>query len=107
MRNKAEPSDQGMPVDEIAETAPAPAPKTKASVAVHAAREPKPEAWKHAAASALHGWAEHAHHEGKPMEIASADYDAALKAIEAPGPSGEYEPHKPALSKHAAIANRS
>jgi hypothetical protein len=62
--------------------------------------------WKHAAAAALHGWAEHAHHEGAPMELSAEDYAAALKAIEAPNAKGEYVPHAPALSKHAAIAQR-
>lgn len=107
MNKKPEQNEQGLPAETFAVTAPAPAAKTKASVDVHAATEPKPAAWKHAAASALHGWAEHAYHEGKPMELSVEDYDAALKAIEAPGPSGDYEPHKPAMSKHAAIANRS
>jgi hypothetical protein len=80
---------------------------SKAPVAAHAARLPNADAWKHAAAAALHGWGEHAHHEGKSMELSADDYAAALKAVEGPGPSGDYEPHKAALSKHAAIANRS
>lgn len=80
----------------------------------------------HAAASALHGWVEHAHHEGKPIELADDDYAAALaaafkpvtRALDKSGkPTGEpvdshkaaadgiptftdYEPHKPALSPH-------
>lgn len=80
----------------------------------------------HAAAEALHGWREHAHHEAKPIQLSRADYEAALKAAAAPvtraldkdgKPTGEpidsteaankgiptitdYEPHKPALSPH-------
>ena len=76
------------------------------TVTVLGAAVEKGEAWKHAAAAALHGWAEHAHHEGKPMELEPEDYAAALKAAEAPNAEGEYVPHAPALSKHAAIANR-
>jgi hypothetical protein len=81
----------------------------------------------HAAAEALHGWKEHAHHEGKPIEISVDDYKRALLAAWKPvtrpvlkdGKLGDpidsheaaekgiatvtdYEPHKPALSKHAA-----
>jgi len=80
----------------------------------------------HNGAAALHGWAEHAHHEGKPIQLSGDDYKAALKAASAPitraldkdgKPTGEpvdsleaanagiptitdYEPHKPALSPH-------
>lgn len=80
----------------------------------------------HAAAEALHGWREHAHHTGKPIELTREDYEAALKAAAAPvtravdkdgKPTGaaldsleaankgiptitDYEPHKPALSPH-------
>ena len=75
-------------------------------VATHAGRLAPADAWKHAAAAALHGWNEHQYHEGKAVELSAEDYAAALAASEAPGPSGEYEPHEPALSKHAAIANR-
>ena len=80
----------------------------------------------HASAAALHGWAEHAHHAGKEIELSEEDYAAALAAAFAPvtravgkdgKPTGEpidsheaaakglptitdYEPHKPALSPH-------
>jgi hypothetical protein len=81
--------------------------------------------WQHSAASALHGWDLHAHHEGKPIQISLDDYKAALLAASNPvtralakdGAAGEpidsheaaakgvpvatdYEPHKPALSQH-------
>jgi len=81
--------------------------------------------WQHAAAAALHGWAQHAHHEAEPIKISRKDYEAALKAASYPvtrvvgadGTPGEqiesyeaakkgvptvtdYEPHKPALSIH-------
>ena len=105
----------------------------------------------HAAAAALHGWAEHEHHEAKAIQISADDYKAALLAASAPvvrageatdrvvpnGKDGgvrlvckkdekldlqkldlstydlanagvqfaaDYEPHKAALSKHAAYA---
>jgi hypothetical protein len=80
----------------------------------------------HAGAEALHGWKEHAHHEGKPIHLSREDYESALKAAAAPvtraldkdgKPTGEpidsteaankgiptitdYEPHQPALSPH-------
>lgn len=80
----------------------------------------------HAAAEALHGWREHAHHAGKPIQLTRAEYEAALKAAAAPvtraldkdgKPTGEpidsheaaakgtptitdYEPHVAALSPH-------
>jgi len=70
------------------------------------ARLSKGDAWKHAAARALHGWAEHAHHTGAPMELSAEDYAAALEAACNPGKSGSYEPHPAALSPHAAISKR-
>jgi len=80
----------------------------------------------HAGAEALHGWKEHEHHTGKPIELSKAAYEGALKAAAAPvtraigkdgKPTGEplesyaaatagiptitdYEPHQPALSPH-------
>ena len=53
--------------------------------------------WKHGAAAALHGWRQHAHHAGAPMELSEPDYDAALEAAQ----KAECIPHKPALSEHA------
>ena len=88
-------------------TAPAAEKSSKAPVGAHAAKLEDAVAWKHAAASALHGWKEHAHHENRPMELSAEDYAAALKAVEAPNAQGEYVPHPAALSKHAAITNRS
>lgn len=40
--------------------------------------------WQHAAAAALHGWAEHEHHEAKPIQLSADDYKAALLAASAP-----------------------
>lgn len=70
--------------------------------------------WQHSAASALHGWAQHAHHAGEPMRLTEAAYKAALKAVDAPthddaGRAIVYKasdlnkPHKAALSKYAAF----
>lgn len=38
----------------------------------------------HNGAEALHGWREHAHHEGAPIRLSVDDYKAALKAASAP-----------------------
>jgi hypothetical protein len=80
----------------------------------------------HNGAAALHGWREHEHHEGKPIQLSADDYKAALKAASAPvtraldkdgKPTGDpidsleaaqkgiptitdYEPHAAALSPH-------
>lgn len=67
--------------------------------------------WKHAAASALHGWAVHQHHENTPILLTKADYEAALTAAQKlkqveVGENEDkrvvhrYVPHKPALSPH-------
>jgi hypothetical protein len=53
--------------------------------------------WRHAAAASLHGWSQHEHHAGKPIQLSDADYEAALEAASAPK-GVSYEPHKPALS---------
>lgn len=60
--------------------------------------------WQHNAASAVHGWAEHAHHEGAPMLLTGEDYYAALVAASQPDEKGNYVPHRAALSKHAPSA---
>lgn len=87
--------------------------------------------WQHNSAAALHGWAEHEHHEAKPIELSVEAYRAALLAASEPvtrvidkdGKPGatidsheaaksgiptltDYEPHAPALSKHAAHAKK-
>jgi hypothetical protein len=87
--------------------------------------------WQHNAAAALHGWAEHEHHEAKPLEMSADDYKAALLAASKPvtrvirkdGKPGDvidsheaadrgipthtdYEPHPAALSRHAAHAKK-
>jgi hypothetical protein len=38
----------------------------------------------HASAAALHGWGQHEHHEGEPIKLSRADYEAALKAAATP-----------------------
>jgi len=60
--------------------------------------------WRHLAAGALHGWAQHQYHEGVPIELEDADYEAALEAASHPMADGTYAPHLPALSKHAPRA---
>jgi len=71
----------------------------------HRTRAPHPELHRHAAAAALHGWAQHEHHEAGPMALSAEDYDQALKAA-AKLPKAEdgkrptYKPHLPALSPH-------
>lgn len=66
---------------------------------------PHPEAWKHGAAAALHGWELHAYHTGQPMRLSEADYRAALEAAvtfqPVPGKEGAftYLPHAPALGE--------
>lgn len=40
--------------------------------------------WQHAAAEALHGWKQHAHHEQKPLSLSFEDYKAALLAASHP-----------------------
>lgn len=63
---------------------------------------PHGDAWKHAAAAALHCWAEHAHHAGEEMQLSEADYDAACEsACKVDPKTRDYKPHGPALSKHA------
>jgi hypothetical protein len=59
----------------------------------------------HASAVVLHGWRQHAHHEGKPILLSREDYLAALAAtqvahdVTADEPDA-YRPHLPALSHH-------
>jgi hypothetical protein len=59
--------------------------------------------WKHAAASSLHGWAEHAHHSGAPFQLTLEQYMGALEAATNPT-SGipMYQPSEAALSPHAS-----
>ncbi len=60
--------------------------------------KPKYEAFPmmHNVAAVMHGWAEHAHHTGKPMLISREDY---LKAVEVAGNENN-PPHPAALSPH-------
>lgn len=83
------------------------------SIAFGEGARPKPRpaySWQHAAAAQLHGWGLHEHHAGAPILLSQADYEAALKAAEAPvtlPADGNrqaitvYVPHAPALSPHA------
>ncbi|MGW8285755.1 MAG: hypothetical protein ACWGPR_08555 [Candidatus Deferrimicrobiaceae bacterium] len=54
-------------------------------------------AWKLNAARSLHRWAACEHHTAAPMRCTREDFDAALKAVEAPASNGHYAPHPPAL----------
>lgn len=80
--------------------------------------------WQHAAAAQLHGWNHHKLHDATPLKISKAEYEAALKAVEAPAPHAvakdgkrrvlkadekpgkgealahDYAPHGPAVSPH-------
>ncbi len=81
----------------------------------------------HAAASALHGWNDHAHHAGEPFRCTREAYEAALQAASHPvtrlAAGGDpldaeqiaelngtkptvstYEPHEAALSEHCPHA---
>lgn len=61
--------------------------------------------WQHAAAAALHGWADHAHHEGKAILLTAEEYFHALVAATEPDAKrGDYVPHAPALSPHSGYA---
>jgi len=51
--------------------------------------------WQRAAAASLHGWREHVHHAGAPIELTQTDYVAALEAAVT---GGGDKPHLPALS---------
>lgn len=67
-----------------------------------------PDCWKHGAAAALHRWADHEHHAGKPMQLSQADYEGAIKAalsmVQVKRGSEQiptYVPHAAALSPFA------
>lgn len=55
-------------------------------------------AWHFAAAAQLHGWREHAYHEGRPMQLSRAAYRAALAAAVAR--KHRVTPARDAVSKH-------
>lgn len=101
--------------------------RSEAKFAVVAGSAPNLEVFspQHMAAEALHGWKEHEHHTGAPMQLSADDYKAALHAAYYPvtrviGKDGkpgdkidsheaaakgiptvtEYEPHPAALSPH-------
>jgi hypothetical protein len=54
--------------------------------------------WHYAAAEQLHGWREHAHHEGKPITLSRAAYEDALSATVAP--TSDRQPSRNAVSPH-------
>ena len=56
-----------------------------------------PQAFLHGAAAALHHWKTHEHHEGAPLQLTRADYEAAIEAAK----STAFAPHPAALSPHA------
>jgi hypothetical protein len=56
--------------------------------------------WQHNAASALHGWREHEHHAGKPIQLTGKAYRNALRAAAEPDATGNYAPCQAALSPH-------
>lgn len=56
--------------------------------------------WQHNAASALHGWREHEHHAGAPIQLTGKAYRNALRAAAEPNATGNYVPHPAALSPH-------
>lgn len=65
-----------------------------------------PNFWQHKAAAALHGWSEHAHHEGAPIKLTADEYYGALVAATKPAPDGNYLAHLPALSPHGHVAKQ-
>jgi hypothetical protein len=56
----------------------------------------------HEAATVIHGWKLHEHHEQKTFELTRSDYEAALKAAGETDAKGQPIPHAPAMSPHAA-----
>jgi len=54
--------------------------------------------YRHGMARNIHGWAAFEYHEGGPLLLTLADYQAALKVAE----KFPYLPHKPAMTKYAA-----
>lgn len=62
------------------------------------ARELRIPRWHFAAAELLHGWREHAHHEGKPINLSKAAFEEALAA--AVSPNRERKPSRNAVSPH-------
>jgi predicted negative regulator of RcsB-dependent stress response len=48
------------------------------------------------ATAALHGWTDHEHHAGEPMQLTAEQYDGAIAAVKT-----GFVPHGPALSMYA------
>ena len=57
--------------------------------------------WQHNCASALHGWREHEHHTGQPIQLTGKAYRNALRAVAEPDAAGNYTPHSAAESKYS------
>jgi hypothetical protein len=79
-------------------------PREWAAVKGHIVKPKKPGqaehfGWQFAAAETVHGWREHAHHTGAPMQLTEQDYDAAIAAV--CNPKGNPIAHTPALSQYA------
>lgn len=99
--SEARPADGGAPL----RAEPKAEPAVKRKVSEHCAERyapskpgaTHPELWKHAAAAAMHGWAQCAHHEAREMELTDADYSAAIDAGQVLSARGIPTPHKPAL----------
>jgi hypothetical protein len=96
-------------MDQSTSQAPATEPKAKKSkapssaeaisVKEHKARLPQDKRFLHAAASALHGWKEHEHDTGEPMQLTEGEYQSALECAAHRDPyTGKYEPSSSALA---------
>ncbi len=64
---------------------------------------PSADLWKHGAASALHNWGGHAHHQGKPLLLEREAYIAALDAASSTDEKGNYAPHQAALGTSGKV----
>jgi hypothetical protein len=87
-----------MSKDDKPATEPAQAPREETRTARAWSKQCGTQAWAYAAAAAVHGWREHAYHDGAPMQLSLKDYQAAIEA--AVNFTGAVKPHTAALSKH-------
>lgn len=72
-------------------------PYAKKGRVVDGERMPHKDRWKHASASALHCWPQHAHHEAKEMRLSADDYKQAIEAACKLDDKGHVHPHEAAL----------
>lgn len=79
---------------------PSPSSTKRLSVVDHARALDLP-LWKLAAATQLHGWAEHFHHAGQPFACSEDVFRAAIDAATGNDPG---TPHAPAVSEHRGKA---